>query len=168
MSTDTPTEPTTTEPTTTEPTTTEPTTTEPTTTEPLIDISGTPVEAPAPAPITLNDILSTVDLIEQKEAADKATLESIGAMTFETLKAKLVQWAKAGFPNAYEIYQVRIVPPTICSDGTTREITNYIQFCSGKTIHEHVSVLQAKVTDMVVSFANMGSYIGIVISKPIS
>ena len=89
-------------------------------------------------------------------------------MTFETLKAKLVQWAKAGFPNAYEIYQVHIVPPTVCSDGTTREITDYIQFCSGKTIHEHVSVLQAKVTDMVISFANMGSYIGIVISKPIA
>lgn len=149
---------------------TEPTTTEPTTTEPTIDISGISVlaPAPAPAPITLNDILSTVDLIEQKEAADKATLESIGTMTFETLKAKLVQWAKAGFPNAYEIYQVHILPPTVCSDGTIREITDYIQFCSGKTIHEHVSVLQAKVTDMVISFANMGSYIGIVISKPIA
>ena len=148
------------------------TTTEPTTTEPTMDISGElippPSPAPAPAPITLNDILSTVELIEQKEAADKAALESIGAITFETLKAKLVQWAKAGFPNAYEIYQVSIVPPTVCSDGTTRDLTDYILFCSGKTIHDHVSLLQDKVTDMIVSFANMGSYIGIVISKPIA
>ena len=146
---------------------TEPTTTEPTTTEPTIDISGISVlaPAPAPAPITLNDILSTVDLIEQKEAADKATLESIGTMTFETLKAKLVQWAKAGFPNAYEIYQVHIVPPTVCSDGTTRDLTEYIQFCSGKAMYEHISILQAKVTGMIISFANMGSYIGIVVSK---
>lgn len=152
MSTDTPTEPITTEPT------------------PTMDVSGEliPAPAPAPAPITLNDILSTVELIEQKEATDKAALESIGAITFETLKAKLVQWAKAGFPNAYEIYQVSIVPPTVCSDGTTRDLSNYIQFCSGKTIHEHVAVLQTKVTDMIVSFANMGSYIGIVISKPMA
>lgn len=152
MSTDTPTEPITTEPT------------------PTMDVSGEliPAPAPAPAPITLNDILSTVELIEQKEATDKAALESIGAITFETLKAKLVQWAKAGFPNAYEIYQVSIVPPTVCSDGTTRDLSDYILFCSGKTIHEHVTVLQTKVTDMIVSFANMGSYIGIVISKPMA
>ena len=133
--------------------------------EPILpmDISGTPV---VPQTISLNDILSTVEILQQKEQSDKANLESIGAITFETLKAKLVQWAKAGFPNAYEIYQVNIVPPAVCSDGTARDLTDYIVFCSGKTIQEHVAVLQEKVTDMVVSFANMGSYIGIVISKP--
>lgn len=133
---------------------------------PLIDISGTPVIVPQT--ISLNDILSAVELIQQKEDTDKANLESIGNITFDVLRAKLVQWAKAGFPNAYEIYQVNIVPPTVCSDGTARDLTDYIVFCSGKTIQEHVAVLQEKVTDMIISFANMGSYIAIVISKPIS
>lgn len=138
--------------------------------EPTTDISGTPIDisdlpAPAPAPISINDILSSVEVLEQKEAADKGILEGIGAITFETLKSKLIQWAKTGFPNAYEIYQVNITPPNVCSDGVTRDLATYIQFCSGKTITEHVEVLQNKVTDMTISFANMGTYIAIVVSK---
>ena len=122
---------------------------------------------PAPAPITMNDILSSVELVEQKEATDKSALDSIGAITFETLRAKLIQWAKSGFPNAYEIYQVNITPPIVCSDGVNRNLNDYISFCSGKSISDHVAMLQAKVTDMILSFANMGTYIAIVISKPL-
>ena len=133
----------------------------------LMDLSGN-APIPAPAPITMNDILSSVELIEQKETNDKATLESIGNITFDTLKAKLIQWAKQGFPSAYEIYQVSVTPPSVCSDGVTRDLADYITFCSGKSILEHVNVLQAKVTDMVISFANMGTYIAIVISKPMA
>lgn len=121
---------------------------------------------PVPPLITMNDILSSIEIIEQKEANDKTVLESIGNITFDTLKAKLIQWAKVGFPSAYEIYQVSVNPPSVCSDGVTRDLADYISFCSGKSIAEHVAMLQAKISDMTVSFANMGTYIAIVISKP--
>lgn len=123
-----------------------------------------PVILPVPV-ITLNDILSSVEVVTQKEKDDKAALESIGNISYESLKSKLLTWATSGFSNVYEIHRLTIVPPTTCSDGVSRNLTDYIQFCSGKTIQEHVSGLQTRVQDMEISFANMSSYIAIVVSK---
>lgn len=120
---------------------------------------------PPPAPITIDDLLSSVEVLTQKEAEDKTTLEGIGNMSHDTLKSKLLSWATAGFPNVYEVTRVTINPPTLCSDGVHRDLADYITFCSGKPINEHVDVLAAKVTGMVISFANMGTYIAIVVSK---
>jgi hypothetical protein len=123
-----------------------------------------PVILPPPV-ITMNDILSSVEVVVQKEQNDKATLESIGTMSFEELKNKLLVWATLGFPNVYEIKKIVITPPTVCSDGVTRGLTEYIEFCSGKTMQDHVIALQQRVQDMTISFANMGTYIGIVVTK---
>jgi len=121
--------------------------------------------APPPAPITIDDLLSSSELVKKKEEDDKALLESIGAMSLTELKSKLLTWALAGFPNVYELMKVTINLPTVCSDGVTRGLADYIEFCSGKPIQDHVAVLQEKVTGMSISFANMGSYIAIVVTK---
>jgi hypothetical protein len=120
---------------------------------------------PPPTLITLADILNATEVIHQKETADKSLLESIGNVSFDSLRSKLIQWASAGFPNAYQLMNISIIPPSVCSDGVTRSLADYILFCSGKTIHEHVDVLQQKLPDMTVSFANMGGSIAIVVSK---
>lgn len=119
----------------------------------------------APVVITLADILSATEIVRQKEAADKSALESIGSVTFDSLRTKLIQWATSGFPNAFTLMEVFVSPPAVCSDGVTRDLANYIIHCSGKTLAEHVAALQAKLPDIVVSFANTGSSIAIVISK---
>lgn len=124
-----------------------------------------PEPSPPPAPISLADILNDIQVIQQKEAADKAALDSIGNSTAESLRPKLIAWALAGFPNAYTLLEVSVTPPAQCSDGVTRNLTDYITFCSGKTIQEHVALLQAKLADMTVSFANVGYAIAIVVSK---
>ena len=129
----------------------------------IADLPST--QPPAPMPITIDDLLNTVDMIRQKEAQDKLVLESIWSIPRDTLKTKLLNWATAGFPNVYEIHRLSITPPNQCSDGVTRNLEDYILFCSGKTIFEHVAMLSARVTGMDISFANMGSYIGIVVSK---
>lgn len=128
------------------------------------DIAPTPVPEVL-SPITIDDILNTQEVLKQKELTDKALLDSIGSMSHEELKTKLIRWASSGFPNVYEVHQVSINVPSKCSDGTIRNLTDYIQFCSGKTIQEHVDILQQKATGMIFSFANMGSYIAIVVSK---
>jgi len=121
--------------------------------------------APPPAPITIDDLLSSSELVKKKEEDDKVILESIGAMSVVDLKSKLLTWALAGFPNVYELMRVTITPPTLCSDGVTRGLAEYIEFCSGKPIQDHVSVLHGKVSGMTISFANMGAYIAIVVTK---
>lgn len=123
------------------------------------------IPPPPPQPITIDDLLNSVEVVQQKERDDKSALESIGNMSHDTLKTKLLSWASAGFPNVYEIHRVTIIPPVQCSDGVTRNLSDYITFCSGKTINEHVDLLAAKVTGMSISFANMSNYIAIVVSK---
>jgi hypothetical protein len=127
---------------------------------------GSTVEPPPPPPpITIDELLNSTAVILQKEADDKLALEAIGNISHDELKTKLLSWATSGFPNVYEIHRVTIVPPVACSDGVSRELSEYIVFCSGKTISEHVALLQAKVQGMSISFANMGTYISIVVSK---
>lgn len=120
---------------------------------------------PPPPPITIDDLLTSVEVLTQKENEDKTLLEGIGNMSHDTLKNKLLSWATAGFPNVYEVTRLTINPPALCSDGVHRDLSDYIVFCSGKTINEHVDVLGAKVTGMNISFANMGTYISIVVSR---
>jgi len=118
-----------------------------------------------PVMISLADIVNAAEVVAQKELSDKALLESIGTLSLETVTSKLLLWGKTGFQNAFPLVNVSIVPPAVCSDGVTRSLQDYIQFCSGKTIQQHVQVLQDRMTDISVSFANMGDSISIVVSK---
>jgi hypothetical protein len=121
---------------------------------------------PAPLPtISIQDILGSVEVAQNQEADDKAKLESIGLISFENIRASLLQWATSGFPNAYKIHEVPMTAPSVCSDGVTRNLPDYIVFCSGKTINEHVDVLQQRLVDIIVSFAYSGSAILIVVSR---
>lgn len=128
-------------------------------------IAYTPTPPAPPQPITIDDLLATNQMLLKKEADDKATLEGIGSISHEELKNKLIVWASSGFPNAFEIDRLSINPPQLCSDGVSRDLASYIEFCSGKPLQDHVAVLQAKVTGMSISFANMGNYISIVVTK---
>ena len=125
-----------------------------------------PDPSPAPPPtISIQDILNAVEVSQSREAQDKAKLEAIGTISFEALRSSLLQWATRGFPNAYTIHEVALSAPSVCSDGVTRALPDYIEFCSGKTIVEHVAVLQARLPDIGVSFAYSGHSLLIVVSK---
>jgi hypothetical protein len=67
-----------------------------------------------------------------------------------------------GRPSAFPIFLVDVQPPVRCSDGEVRALPEYIEFCSGKSIAEHVSLLQAKLPDIQLSFANIAGSIAVV------
>jgi hypothetical protein len=121
---------------------------------------------PLPEILTLADLLSDTHIVIAKEQADKAILDTIATQSVHSLRPILVEWVMKGCPNAYPLLKLDIRPPTKCSDGECRCLPDYILFCSGKTIHEHVDSLQAKLPDINVSFANFGGVTTIVVSKP--
>ena len=125
----------------------------------------TPPEYVPPQTISLLDITNAMEVVQQKEAQDKQLLEAIGSLPFEGLKSSLIRWALLGYPNAHVIHSVVVTPPTTCSDGVVRDLSDYIVFCSGKPMYQHVEPLQARMTDITVSFANFGSFIGIVVTR---
>ncbi len=133
----------------------------------VVDVSGgqIAIQPTPPAPIYLDDILSSVQVLQQTEAEHRSLLESVGTLPYDYLKPALIQWATTGFRNAYPIHEIRITPPSLCSDGQARSLQDYIQFVSGRTIQEHVATLQSRLPDMVVSFAYTGVSIVIVVSK---
>lgn len=155
--------------------------------EPVVDVSGTVIDPsgtvidpsgsmygpgwnlilapPKPDILSLEDLISDSEVLAQQEQKHKTDIEGISSMTTTSLKPVLLQWAKQGFPGLFEIYRLTITPPTVCSDGIVRTLGDYIEFCSGKPLHEHVDELKKKLTGMDVGFVNYGSYISIVVSK---
>lgn len=124
-----------------------------------------PPYEPPPEILTLGDLLADHDLVVAKEAADKSQLDSIGGQPVQALKPKLLEWVMKGKPDGFPILQMMIQPPPICSDGVARSLPDYIEFCSGKTIQEHVGLLQAKLPDIRVSFANISGAVSVTVLK---
>lgn len=122
-----------------------------------------PVE-PVPDFLSLDDLLSDHEIVLAKEQADKALLDQIGSQHVSALKPKLVEWVGRGKPHAYPVMTMNIQPPAKCSDGVERNLSDYITFCSGKSIEEHVVLLQTKLSGISVSFANIGGQVAIVVS----
>jgi hypothetical protein len=126
-----------------------------------MDVSGTDV----PTTLSLSDLLNATAVVRQKELADKDLLESIWNIPVSTLQNTLIQWALSGFPNVTPIQEIHITAPALCSDGVARSLGDYIQFCSGKQMHEHISLLQAKLPDITVAFSYTGWSIQVVVSR---
>lgn len=142
----------------------------------MMDLSGnviytTSQSVSEPAPVVeqtvirLEDILSSQEVLKSQEANDKVLLDGIASLPLELLRSRLIQWAAGGFQNAYNIHEIPMRAPSLCSDGQSRSLQDYIEFVSGKTINQHVAALQERMQDIVVSFANSGNSILIVVSK---
>lgn len=130
----------------------------------LMDISGA-VPPPPPPTLTLAEILAAQEVLVQREATDRATLEAIGQISLETLRGKLIPWAVAGFPNNYVVHSITITPPPACSDGVARNLADYIVFCSGKSLTDHIAPLQAMLPDITVAYTSSPPTISVVVIR---
>ena len=128
-----------------------------------IDLATYTPDPPPPDILTLADLLTDQSIIASKEQADKLLLDTIGTQTVSVLRPKLVEWVLKGRPSAFPILGLDVRSPGVCSDGVERGLADYIQHCSGKTIEEHVSLLQAKLPDIRISFANINGITTIVV-----
>jgi hypothetical protein len=127
-----------------------------------------PQPQPQPEPqylITLDELISSQDVLRQKEIDDKAIIDTIDNPNPVDLRAKLYQWAVQKFPEAFPVFSIIINPPQICSDGVTRGLYDYIQFCSGMSIADKLLSLQAKMQGIQVLNSYSGNTITIHVSK---
>jgi hypothetical protein len=118
-------------------------------------VGPTGVVAPAPSPyiITLDDLVSSVNTITEKEAQDKQALSILVTPDSNTITNSLYQWAKLGFPAIYPILTISINVPAKCSDGQTRGLYDYITYVLGHPISDDVPLLQAKLPGMKLSYS---------------
>jgi hypothetical protein len=136
----------------------------------LIDVSGTILDPALMAPdvpdiLTMADILGEQSLLLAKEQADGSALCAIGTTSVLGLKSVFVEWASKGCPDNFPLLKVDIHPPPTCSDGVVRSLPDYIEYCSGNSLSHHISLLQAKLPDIRVSFANLGGAVAAILSR---
>jgi hypothetical protein len=103
-----------------------------------------PVESPYIA--TLDELLSSYESTLAKETADKSALSVLINPSREAFRTPLFQWAAAGFPNGYIIQSISINPPNICSDGVTRNIGKYVEYCIGTNLGAVIQSMAALMT----------------------
>ena len=135
-----------------------------------MDISGTPFDisgtwiAP-PDILTMADILGEQSVLLAKEQADRDAIRSIGTTSVVGLKPVFVEWASKGFPDNYPLLTIQVSPPSICSDGVARSLPDYIVYCAGNPLSHYIDLLQAKLPDIRVAYANLGGSIAAILSR---
>lgn len=129
------------------------------------DVPMAPYTEPLPDVLSIDDLVSETEVLVAKETKDGDAIRAIGLQSTASLKPKLVEWVTKGKPNAYPIIEVPIEPPSQCSDGVTRNLPEYIEFCSGQSIGDHMTLLQAKLRGMVLSFMRVAQGVAIVVSQ---
>jgi hypothetical protein len=106
--------------------------------------------------ISLDELANSNAALKATELANKQSLEAFDS---SVLMNNLHTWAGTGFQASYPVYQLQVVTPVKttslynCSDGTPRNVWDYIPFCLGYPITTLVATFQQKVTGMTFSFS---------------
>ena len=106
----------------------------------------------AAAPIvSLSEILSAVSVLQEQERDDQAKC-SVLTPSLSDIRTKLTTWVAGGTYGTCELVRVFLTPPNVCSDGVSRNIFEYIQFVSGKSLSDHVQAFQSILPDFEVGY----------------
>ncbi len=134
---------------------------------PVTVLEPTPVivEEPSPYLITLDELLSSRDVLLGRETSDRQMIQYVENPDPIMLKRKLLEWAAAGFPDAFPVFTVTISPPEVCSDGIARGLYDYIHFVSGQSLADKMKALEAKLKGISVVNSFSGGTITIHVMK---
>jgi len=106
--------------------------------------------------ISIEDLASSNAALKATELANKNSLELFDESIFMN---SLHKWAGTGFQASYPVYELKVVTPVKttelfnCSDGTPRNVWDYIPFCLGYPITQLVDTFQRRVSGMSFSFS---------------
>jgi hypothetical protein len=122
-----------------------------------------PIESPYIA--TLDELLLSYESTVAQETLDKSALSVLVNPSRESFRPQLFQWAAAGFPNGYIIQTIPINPPNICSDGVTRNVGKYVEYCIGTDLGSIIQSMSALMTGINPSWSTLGNTIRIHVTR---
>jgi hypothetical protein len=123
-----------------------------------------------PAPqydtVSLDDLMADQTVMLQTETDARVYLsQTLIDITASSLKPKLLEWASLRFPAIFVLITVSLSVPQACSDGASRLLPQYIEFCSGKTLNEIAASLSQKLPGIQVSFSSVPSAFYVHVSR---
>jgi hypothetical protein len=114
---------------------------------------------------TLDELIASHGAVVNKETADRAAVSILTNDGRDTLRTALFQWASQGFPNVWIAQSFTLDVPPICSDGTTRNVYEYFEYCLGATMGDVISSIQSKLTGIQVSYSFQDNTLRLHVSK---
>ena len=114
---------------------------------------------------TIEELLSSHAALVAQETADRAALTPLTAPTAEAYRPQLFAWAAAGFPPIYVVQSFSLTPPSMCSDGVTRDAVNYAWYLLGAEIGDVLANIQSLLTGIVVSYSFAGNALKIHVTR---
>ncbi len=130
------------------------------------DIPTEPEPAPVPDYIaTLDELLSSTEATAKKESDDRVLVQQISNPNPTSLRVKLLEWAGAGFPDAYEILSITLVPPRVCTDGQSRTRFEYMNYLLGMQLGDQLRIVEQKLPGMLLSYSTPGDRIRVHVTK---
>ena len=114
---------------------------------------------------TMEELMSSHAVVVTQEESDRSSLSALTNPTSAQYRPQLFTWAAAGFPGIYVVQSFTLTPPSICSDGVTRDIVAYVPYLTGQDIGVMIAGIQALMTGITVSFSFQGNTLRIHVSK---
>lgn len=124
-----------------------------------------PIIIPPPHIASIEELMTSHAVLVAKETADRELLIPLTAPTPEAYRPQLFAWAAAGFPGIYIVQSFNLTPPSICSDGVTRDVVNYAWYLLGAEIGSIITNIQSLLTGITVSYSFEGAVLRIHVSK---
>ena len=114
---------------------------------------------------TMEELMSSHAVVVTQEESDRTSLSALTNPTSAQYRPQLFTWAAAGFPGIYVVQSFTLTPPSICSDGVTRDIVAYVPYLTGQDIGVMIAGIQALMTGITVSFSFQGNTLRIHVSR---
>jgi hypothetical protein len=105
-----------------------------------------------PPRILLTDLLTEVSVLQQQEAADRASFLAVTSPDLQGMRTKLISWLASGRQGNCVLIRIPFAVPNVCSDGVARNFFEYVEFVSGKTLVAHLQSIQDILPDFEVGY----------------
>jgi hypothetical protein len=113
----------------------------------------------------MEELMASHAVLVAQEAAERATLSPLLNPTREGYRPQMFAWAAAGFPAIYVVQSFTFTPPSVCSDGVTRDVVAYAWYLLGTDISLVITKIQSLLTGIVVSYSFAGNVLRIHVSR---
>lgn len=114
---------------------------------------------------TMDELMASFGVLVNKETTDRATVATLLNQTRDTMRASLFQWAAIGFPHIWVIQSFTLDPPPMCSDGASRNVAEYFNYCLGRDLNDVVQDIRVKIVGIALSMSFSGNTLRLHVSK---
>ena len=116
--------------------------------------------------MTMEQLLMTQQNAKQLETTDKTNLAVLlNHPTTSAVTPAFLQWASLGFPPIYVLRSITLSCPTVCSDGMTRNVYDYVSWLLEGDLSSQVQAFATNFSGMEMSYSISGNTINIHVTK---